>query len=172
MTNTSRKSTHDTRRARFIAAGVATLAVAGTIAATTTPTPASAEGKRAGVVHRDWLSYNAPNSQDREDTVKATFTRTQDPNSIQFVLSTAPDVTWWKGITITDLSSGRPLASDFTQDAKHTTGALKISRDAVQSGAYIAFSKAKEFGRHTRMYVATVPADQLGYRVDIHWLDD
>jgi hypothetical protein len=165
-----------TMRGRFFAAGLATLAVGGTILVSAGSTPASALDRPGGVpagTLRIGPSpiYNAPNHQDYEDSVTAAFTTTAKPGQVQYVLTAGPNVTWWKGIRVTD-KAGKVLASDFTQDAKHRTAMLTVGKAAVTNGAYIIFSKAKTFGVHTDMYTVPIPPADLGYRIDINWVRD
>lgn len=134
--------------------------------------PPSASGTPRPEVLRTGSVYDAPNAEDKQDTVQAEFSTASRPDSIEFVLTTPSGVTWWKGIRLVDRASGQVLGSEFTQDAKHTSGVLTLTADQAMRGASIVFSKAKTFGVHNDMYSASVPSDQKGRRVTIHWLKD
>ncbi|MEO3807557.1 hypothetical protein ABGB17_00995 [Sphaerisporangium sp. B11E5] len=170
----SRKTPESFMSIRSACLLAAALAVAGAV--TASPAAGQTAAARDGVagVVRVGPSpiYNAPNTQDYEDTVQATFTKIANPDQVQFVLRTPPSVTWWKGIRLVDQSSGKTLASDFTQDAKHRTTVLTAGKNAVTKGVYIVFSKAKTFGAHTDMYTVVIPTADLGYRIDLDWLKD
>lgn len=153
----------------LMATGAAVFAAGGLLSA---PAPASAAAGQAEPVAMRNI-YDAPNSTDDEDTVGAVFTRIPQVNQVQFVLHSAPRVTWWKQIRLVD-KAGETLSdqADFTQDDKHHTKVLSVGRKAVEQGAFIVFAKAKTFGRHTDMYRVQIPLSHLGYRVDITWQKD
>ncbi|MER7504929.1 hypothetical protein AB0L05_36775 [Nonomuraea pusilla] len=119
------------------------------------------------------LSYQAPNKRDGEDIITAAYTKIPQADEVQFVLHSAPQVTWWKEISVTD-QKGHVLRDqrDFTQDAKHDTRVLTLTRAEASACAYVWFSKAKTFGKHTPMYPVFVQASDLGNRIDLTWVKD
>jgi len=173
MSNTSR--TPYAGGGRLGATALAVLAAGGTLLTASAPvygsvTAHAPSAERAALTVPSPI-YNAPNSQDYEDNITTSFTAIPQKDKVQFVLTAAPNVTWWKGVRVTD-KAGTVLVTDFTQDAKHRTAVLSVGQAAVKKGAFVIFSKAKTFGVHTDMYTVRVPIDDLGYRVDINWIKD
>ncbi|GAA4611348.1 hypothetical protein GCM10023195_47970 [Actinoallomurus liliacearum] len=85
----------------------------------------------------------------------------------------APEVTWWKQIRVAD-RQGYNIRDqkDFTQDAKHVTKVLAITKAEVDACAYVMFEKAKHLGQPTDMYQTNVKASDLGHRIDLTWVKD
>lgn len=171
-------------RRSSIAAGVAALA-----AASLTAVPASAQAvsvaqpAHAATCPAGWYeyypiptmpTYEAPTpGGDPEDTVKASYTKIPQTDQVQFVLHSAPEVTWWKQIDIADRNFHAVRDQvDFTRDAKHVTKVLTVTKPEVDACAYLVFWKAKHLGQERAMYQTNVKSSDLGHRIDLTWVKD
>ena len=84
------------------------------------------------------------------------------PLLIRFILDTAPDVTWWKGITVYqhELPSAphRPrgrwvkLGQLSLEGSTGNTSSLDIHVSQLRGGVALVFEKAKALGAHTPMH--------------------
>jgi hypothetical protein len=104
-------------------------------------------------------------------------------DQIEFVLATWPKVTWWKGLTLTEMHCSRyvppqPCALHTTEAAgeRHSSQSIIVRTQdpAVPNGYRLVFYKAKAFGVHTEMYWLSV-GDTLelrGYRLTFVWEKD
>ena len=89
-------------------------------------------------------------------------------NEVEVVLTTAPNVTWWKEIMAFD-KKATALAWIQTQDNAHGPVAMRLDVTLTDS---IVFSKAKFLGIHTAMYQVLDLASRRGKRVIFNWRSD
>ncbi len=96
------------------------------------------------------------------------------PGKIDFCLSTASQITWWKGVKIFGDSSWTEKALLWTQDGVHGPVCKQISVNELQeSSSRIELWKAKAFGVHTDMVHYTFsPNKYNGKRIMLEWLYD
>ncbi|MBE3010408.1 hypothetical protein IL992_14565 [Microbispora sp. NEAU-D428] len=178
--------------ARAFAAAVATIAALVPPAAAAPPTtPVTLAAPSATAAAPNFTIYNAPNSQDSEDVVTASAVPIANKDVVEFVLTTASQVTWRKELVLCamacdstptgtsywndpDQGANFALDGDYTQDSKHTTKVMPISRTHVTGlvGVTLYVKKAKAFGNMWVMYPVKVPADHLGYRITLTWSKD
>jgi hypothetical protein len=91
-------------------------------------------------------------------------TRTESelpPMKIRFVLDTAPQVKWWKGLTVyqNELPTRYnprgvwlKLGHVFVEDRYSHGRSLEIHVNQLRGGVVLVFEKAKAFGAHTPMH--------------------
>jgi hypothetical protein len=127
-------------------------------------TPAS-----AGMTRVDWSSFDKMLWDDC-DTIDVKIEPNVLPSSIvQLVLSSDPQITWFKGITFYDAYGGQHMIGiqDTTKQASVSIAAGLIP------GGHLGFEKAKLAGYHTGVY----ELDDLsriagGSRVTFNWIQD
>lgn len=68
---------------------------------------------------------------------------------MEFVLATAPAITWWKGLRVPDGEGNSSLIE--TQDNTHRA-AVTLWANQVHKGQELVFSKAKLLGSHRVVY--------------------
>jgi hypothetical protein len=91
---------------------------------------------------------------------------------VELGLSTAEQVTWWKGIRAYTRENHEIGQIDM-QDADHGARWMRLRVDALRGGR-LELEKAKAFGVHTGMY--SLPFDEMphggGTRFTFHWHRD
>lgn len=118
------------------------------------------------------------------DVIRVTVQRNAvASDTVQIVLKTGQNVTWWKGITaFKNAPLRRPgsprsnwvrLANIDTQDDDHVDEAPLRVID-LRDGLLLSFEKAKAFGAHTPMYTFNVPNPRSlgGQRITFTWERD
>ena len=92
---------------------------------------------------------------------------------VQFSLSTASDVTWWKGIKVFNANNDNILLLS-TQDGDHGPDLSKnISVGSFIDTIRVEIWKAKEFGIHRNVQTIFFSlADCDGKNTLFHWLND
>lgn len=94
----------------------------------------------------------------------------RDPDSLEIVFSTAPNIRWWKEIQIIDGQNHR-IGSLACQDDDHGPKSTSFHRSQV-AGAKLQFHKAKFLGIHTGMYELSDLESRVGSRLSFTWLED
>jgi hypothetical protein len=107
-----------------------------------------------------------------QDTISVTRSLGADPNAVEFVIETAPNITWWKGLELrVPFGSGELLDVRETQDNNHGPHAFARPADELV-GSRLVLSKAKLFGVHTGMYELYNLSAQRGRRLHFLWQRD
>jgi hypothetical protein len=70
---------------------------------------------------------------------------------VEIVLTSGPNVRWWKGIEVWDAARDTIIGSLSTQDDDHGPKSMVFRVDQLRD-AYLVFLKAKFLGIHTAMY--------------------
>jgi hypothetical protein len=106
----------------------------------------------------------------REDTISVTISPAASPDDVEFVLETAPEVTWWKAIELRS-ADGAMTAQRETQDSDHGPHSFSAHADDLV-GSRLTLAKAKIFGIHTGMYELQNLSGQRGSRIHFLWQRD
>ena len=93
---------------------------------------------------------------------------------ITFCLSTARDVTWWKGIKIFGNNTSTTIGLIATQDQDHGPSCRTIATGEFQEGASrLEFWKAKSLGVHSDIvHYKFTPSQYHGKTLDFLWQKD
>lgn len=105
-----------------------------------------------------------------EDTVSLDESAIADGSSVQFVLESAPVVTWWKALEL-HAPDDHIIRSVETQDANHGPQSMSASATELR-GARLVLAKAKIFGIHTGMYELRNLDTELGNNLHFVWETD
>lgn len=118
-----------------------------------------------------WNAMVAPEELPDGDRIQAIITRDAvEPASVEFVLETAPAITWWKGLRVPDGEGNSWLIE--TQDNTHRA-AMTLWADQVHNGQELVFHKAKFLGSHRVVYrLGDLGRLAPGSRVTFRWLSD
>ncbi|MDY3552944.1 hypothetical protein R5W24_002034 [Gemmata sp. JC717] len=96
------------------------------------------------------------------------------PGKITICLSSAQNVTWWKGIKVFGDGSWNAIGLVETQDSSH--GPICVTLDIGQfqaANSRLEFWKAKAFGVHTDMIHYTFdPFQYVGKQLSFIWKND
>lgn len=105
------------------------------------------------------------------DVIRITDVQCGTPGQIEFVLRTAPNITWAKSIKIVDTAAQFGEAS--TADADHGPKSLivEVIPEAL-GGASLLFSKAATLGVFTGMYTVGDLLRYSGKKVEFTWFWD
>lgn len=113
-----------------------------------------------------------PNAIDN-DVIRYSETRMRPAitNEIRIVLTTAPNVTWWKGIEVLD-AENVVIARVETQDNNHGPVVAVIPPGHNPETMKLRFLKAKFLGIHTGMYTVCDLRRAVGKQLSFHWQQD
>lgn len=126
-----------------------------------------------------WSNFNAPLIDG--DQIRIVDEPGFDPNQIEFILTVADSINWWKGLNFV-FGDGKLYGSVGIQDHQYngidrqsTTNPIQVPADeTLLRGARLELLKAKTFGVHTGMYYLT-ESDLLakrGRRITFVWERD
>ena len=108
-----------------------------------------------------------------EDALYFRARKSPNPGSVNLALSTAPNITWWKGATLYDTHRNRELISIGMENTDH--GPHRISwllpPAEIPHIFVIYLEKAKFLGRHERMYYLSA-AQFFGWNIEFQWVRD
>ena len=114
-----------------------------------------------------FLGFKLPDG----DIIQATIEyNAVDSSIVEFVLESAPQITWWKGIRVPD-GEGNDWMIE-TQDSRKVDS-VSLWADQVHNGQALIFHKAKFSGSHRIVYhIGDLDRLPPGSRATFRWLVD
>jgi hypothetical protein len=92
------------------------------------------------------------------------------PSTVEFVLESAPQITWWKGIDVPD---GQGTSWMIETENSKKSANVSLWANQVHNGQALTFHKAKFFGGHNIVYrIGDLDRLPPGSRATFRWLQD